>query len=51
MPEKWRLFPPFCVKNARNTQSISVLFALTGENLHPFQVLSSFEVVTFLINK
>jgi len=51
MPEKWRLFPPLCVKNARNTQSISVLFALGGKNIHHFQVLRSFEVVTFLINK
>jgi hypothetical protein len=51
MPEKCRLFPPFCVKNARNTKSISVLFALTGGNIRPFQVRSSFEVATFLINK
>ena len=51
MPEKRRLFPPFCVKNTRNTQSISALFALTGGNIRHFQVRSSFEVATFLINK
>ena len=51
MPEKGRLFPPFWVKNARNTQSISALFALIDGNLRPFQVLCSFDVVTFLINK
>ena len=49
MPEKACLFPLFGVKNAQNTQSIS--FALTDEDLHPFQVLRSFEVATFLINK
>jgi len=51
MPENGVYSQPFCVKNARNTQSISALFALTGRNLRPFQVLCSFEVVTFLINK
>ena len=51
MPEKVCLFLPFGVKNARNTQSISALFALPDENPHSFQVLRSFEVVTFLINK
>jgi len=51
MPEKRRNFPPFGVKNARNTPSISVLFALTGRKSHRFRVQSSFEVVTFLINK
>ena len=51
MPEKYRLFPPFGVKNTRNTQSISAFFALTGENVRYFQVLCSFEVETFLINK
>jgi len=51
MPEKERLFPSFSVKHARNTPSISALFALTDENLRSFQVLRSFEVVTFLINK
>ena len=51
MPEKQHLFLPFCVKNAGNTQSISALFALTGRNICCFQVLRSFEVVTFLINK
>ena len=51
LPEKWRNFPPFSVKNAQNTQSIFALFALTGRKSHPFRVLRSFEVVTFLINK
>ena len=51
MLEKVCLFSPFGVKNPRNTPSISAVFALTDENLHPFQVLRSFEVATFLINK
>ena len=51
MPGKGRLFPPFCVKNARNPQRIPALFALTGGNLRPFQVQRSFEVATFSINK
>jgi len=51
MPEKVCLFPPFGVENPGNTPSISAVFALTDENLHPFQVLCSFEVATFLINK
>jgi hypothetical protein len=51
MPEKRRNFPPFGVKNAQNTQSISALFALIGRKSHRFRVQSSFEVATFLINK
>ena len=51
MPEKGHLFPPFGVKNAGNPQRISALFALTGGNLCPFQVLRSFEVAVFSINK
>jgi len=41
---KKHLFLPFGVKNARNTQSIPALFALTGRNICLFQVLHSFEV-------
>jgi len=51
LPEKRHLFPPYCAKNAQNTQSISALFNLSDEKIYPFQVLCSFEVVTFLINK
>ena len=48
---KRRLFAPSCVKNARNTQSISVLFALAGTNLRPFQMLRSFEGKIFFTVK
>jgi len=51
MPEKAHLLPPYGVKNARNTPSISALFALSGSNICLFQVLCSFEVRTFSINK
>ena len=48
---KKRLSAPSCVKNARNTQSISALFALVGTNIRLFRVLRSFEIATFLRDK
>jgi hypothetical protein len=51
MPEKEHLFPPYGVKKAGNTSSISALFALSGRNICLFQVLRSFEVPTFLVDK
>ena len=47
MPEKGVYSRQFALK----ILEISAFFALTDGNLHPFQVLRSFEVVTFLINK
>jgi hypothetical protein len=51
LPEKGHLLPPYGVKNAGNTYSISALFALSDSNICLFQVLRSFEVRTFSINK
>ena len=51
MPGKGRYFPPLCVKNARNPPRIPALFALIGGKHRLFQVLRSFEVAIFSINK